>query len=175
MTHAQISGRLTLRPFSDDDIAFMEKWLAQPHVARWYQYPDHWLRELRERAGEFSFITHFIAEYGSVPVGFCQYYDCHFAQAHEVWNDHWRISERKGEVFSLDYLIGEPGYLRRGLAKEMVLQMMERLRNIGARTVIAAPEKENTASCRVLEACGFEYDGEDYVMELHEGEGGGES
>lgn len=159
-------GRLTLRPFFDGDIALMERWLTVSHVERWYQCPDHWLRELRERRGEFSFITHFIAEYEGVPIGFCQYYDCHFAQAHEVWNEQWRISERKGEIFSLDYLIGEPKYLRRGFGKEMILRMLDKLQRCGAKVIIVHPEKENAASCRVLESCGFQYHGEDYVMDL---------
>jgi RimJ/RimL family protein N-acetyltransferase len=160
--------RLTLRPFFDGDIALMERWLTVPHVSRWYPHPEDWLNELHERRDEFRFITHFIAEYEGVPVGFCQYYDCHFAQAYEVWNEQWRVSERKGEVFSLDYLIGEPEYLRRGLGKGMILQMLDKLRRTGAKTILVQPEEKNIVSCRVLESCGFQYNGEDYVMNLED-------
>jgi RimJ/RimL family protein N-acetyltransferase len=161
------SGQITLRPFLDTDIALMEKWLTEPHVAKWYLHPGHWLRELHERKGEFSFITHFIAELGSVPIGFCQYYDCYFAQAHEVWNDIWRTGDRKGEIFSLDYLIGEAGYLHRGFGKAIVIQLLEKLRETTAKTIIVQPEKENTASCRLLESCGFQYNGDVYALELN--------
>ena len=78
---------MNLRSFQDTDIALMERWLYTPHVAKWCKHPDHWLRELRERHGEFSFLTHFVAEHEGIPIGFCQYYDTFFAQEHEVWND----------------------------------------------------------------------------------------
>jgi len=66
-------AQLTLHPLFDGDIALMERWLRTPHVAQWYKHPDHWLNELRERRGEFSFLTHFIAELKGAPIGFCQY------------------------------------------------------------------------------------------------------
>ena len=159
-------GNLTLRPFLDSDITLMEKWLAVPHVAKWYLHPDHWLHELHNRRGEYSFITHFIVEYENVPIGFCQYYDCYFSQAHEVWNDTWNIAEHKGEIFSLDYLIGEVDYLHCGFGKKILFQLLEKLRETGAATIIVQPDKENTASCRLLESCGFQYYGDEYVFEL---------
>lgn len=159
-------AQLTLRPLFDNDIALMERWLYAPHVAQWYKYPDHWLNELHERRGEFSFLTHFIAEFEGVPIGFCQYYDCYFAQRHEVWNDHWRVGDGQSKIFSMDYLIGDPGYLRRGFGKEMVAQMLVMLRKTGAKTVIVEPERDNTASNRALEANGFIWNGTDYHLEL---------
>lgn len=157
-------GQLTLRPFFDADIDLMENWLYTPHVAQWYKHPDHWLHELRERRGEFSFIHHLIAEYEGAPIGFCQYYDTHFAQAHEIWNDAWHIAERKSEVYSIDYLIGEPEFLRRGFGKEMILLLLQKIKVASGKTVIVQPEKENASSCRALESAGFKYNGEDYVL-----------
>jgi RimJ/RimL family protein N-acetyltransferase len=163
---AMCTNKINLRPFLDNDIPLMEKWLSVPHVAKWYLYPDHWLRELHERNGEFAFITHFIAELESVPIGFCQYYDCHYAQAHEIWNDTWHIGEHKGEVFSLDYLIGEAEYLHRGFGKAILIKLLKKLRETTAKTIIVQPDKENTASRRLLESCGFQHNGDVYVLEL---------
>jgi len=157
---------MNLRSFQDTDIALMERWLYTPHVAKWYKHPDHWLRELRERHGEFSFLTHFVAEHGGIPIGFCQYYDTFFAQEHEVWNDEPDIGEKQGEIFSIDYLIGEPEYLRRGFGIEIIRQMLDLLHMTGAKTVIVEPERENAASNRSLEACGFIWNGHDYHLEL---------
>ncbi len=159
-------GKLMLRPFFDGDIELMERWLNMPHVAKWYKHPEHWLNELRERHGEFSFLTHFIAEFEGVPVGFCQYYDCYFAQKHEIWNDQWRVGEKEGEIYSIDCLIGEPEFLRRGFGTQMVRQMLEMLRRIGAKIVIAEPERENIASNEALRASGFSDTGVDYFLEL---------
>ena len=159
-------GELTLRPLFDGDITLMERWLLVPHVAAWYKHPDHWLNELQERRGEFAFLTHLIAEFEGVPVGFCQYYDTFFAQEHEVWNDEQDVGIRQGEIFSIDYLIGEPAYLRRGFCKEMIRQMLDMLRKAGAKRVIVEPERENIASNGVLEASGFLWNGQDYHLEL---------
>lgn len=157
---------MILRPFCDGDIVHMERWLYAPHVAQWYKHPGHWLNELHERCGEFSFLTHFIAEVEGVPIGFCQYYDTFFAGKHEVWNDEPGVGEKQGEIFSIDYLIGEPEYLRRGFGKAMIVQMLDRIRELGAKTVIVEPEKENTYSNRALEASGFAWNGTDYHFEF---------
>lgn len=162
------AAKLTLRPFEDADIALMERWLYTPHVARWYKHPDHWLNELHQRHGAFSFLTHFIAEAEGKPIGFCQYYDTFYAQEHEVWNDEWDVSEKPGSIFSIDYLIGEPEFLRRGYGRQMILQMLEKLRKAGAKTVIVEPEEENAASGGALTACGFAFDGKDYYLSLEQ-------
>ena len=159
-------AQLALRPFWEADIPLMERWLAEPHIAKWYLHPGHWMHELRNRHGEFAFLSHFIAEFEGTPIGFCQYYDCFFAQEHEVWNDEWRIGERQGEVFSIDYLLGEPAYLRRGLGREIVRLLTEKVRSRGAARIIVQPEPENSASRQVLEANGYIYNGEDFVKEL---------
>ena len=157
---------MKLRPFCDDDITLVEHWLYTPHVAVWYKHPDHWVNELRERYGEFSFLTHFIAEYEGKPIGFCQYYDTFFAQEHEVWNDEPDVGEKQGEIFSIDYLIGEPEYLKQGFGTEMIAQLLDMLRKSGAKTVIVEPEKENGASNRALEKSGFVWNGPAYHFEL---------
>lgn len=159
-------AKLTLRPLFDGDIALMERWLYLPHVAKWYKHPEHWLNELRERRGEFFFLTHFIAEYEGSPIGFCQYYDCFYAQQHEVWSDKWRVGDGQGEIFSMDYLVGEPEYLRQGFGKEMIAQMLHLLQKVGARTIVVEPERDNIASNRALESNGFIWNGEDYHLEL---------
>jgi len=76
------------------------------------------------------------------------------------------VGDRQGEIFSIDYLIGEPDYLQRGFGKEMIARMIAMLRNIGAKTVIVEPERDNTASNRALEANGFIWNGADYHLEL---------
>ena len=162
----RFEGQLVLRPFWEADIALMERWLFVPHVAKWYLHPADWLHELKNRHGEFGFCKHFIVELAGMPIGFCQYYDCFAAQPYEVWNEAWRVDERQGAVFSIDYLIGEPACLRKGYGKEIVRQLVERIRALGARRIIVQPDGENVASKGALEANGFRYVGEDFVKEL---------
>ena len=66
-------GKLILWTFFDDDILLIERWLYTDHVKHWYERPLNWLKELRERHGEFKFITRLIAEINGKPFGFCQH------------------------------------------------------------------------------------------------------
>jgi predicted N-acetyltransferase YhbS len=155
-------GKLMLRPLLDADISFLEKWLLMPHIVEWFKSPDDWICEIRNRYGEFSFITHFIAEVDGVAMGFCQYYDCYFGQQQEDWY----TVNNPGIMFSIDYLIGEPEYLHKGYGREMVRLLGEMLTKIGAKRVVVQPDKENASSCNVLEANGYIYNGEYYMKDL---------
>ena len=165
MSKNHYPGELTLRPFFDNDMALMERWLYADHVKPWYEHPLDWLKELRDRHGEFDFITHMIAEFNGEPVGFCQYYDCYHSLEYEDWG---MDIPTPGEVFSIDYLVGEPEYLRRGFGKTMIALMLDRLRELGAKTIVVEPDRGNTASNRLLEACGFIHDGARYVKRLED-------
>lgn len=154
---------LILRPFFENDMALMRRWLYAEHVKPWYEQPEDWLKELQERHETFSFVTHMIAEINGIPIGFCQYYDCFHSMELEIWDMDFPAA---GEVFSIDYLIGEPVSLRQGYAKAIVSQLLEKLRTQGAKTVIVLPDQENTASNRTLQACGFQWDGQRYVLHL---------
>ena len=160
------TNKFAVRPFFDKDIPLMEKWLNEPHVAQWYKHPNHWLKELHERRGTYAFLSHFVVESDNKAIGFCQYYDCYHSQQHEVWNDEWKVGDKQGEVFSIDYLIGEPEYLKRGLGTRIVTELVNKLRAIGAKKCIVSPEPENIASTRVLKANGFILNNRDYVLEL---------
>ena len=72
--------QLLLRPFFDDDMSLLERWLRAEHVKPWYENPEEWLEEIRERHDEFRFITHLIAEADGKAIGFCQYYDCYYSK-----------------------------------------------------------------------------------------------
>lgn len=154
-------GTLIFRPFWEADFSLIERWLYLPHIAQWYDCPGDWLNEIRNRYGEFSFIKHFIAELDGIAIGFCQYYDCCFGQEYEDW---YKV-QKQGEVFSIDYLIGEPDYLHKGYGSEMVRILTSTIRLLGAKKIIVQPEKDNIASRRALEANGYIWNGVDFVLE----------
>ncbi len=155
----KITGQLLVRSFFDNDTPLLERWLHTEHVKPWYENPEEWLEEIRERHDEFCFITHLIAEADGKPIGFCQYYDCYHSKEYEDWGMEIPLP---GKVYSVDYLIGEREYLRRGYAKAMLAQMMQRLCALGANAVIVLPDAKNTASNKTLEASGFVWDGKRY-------------
>lgn len=146
---------LTLRPVEDRDLSQLEIWLNKEYIMKWYHDAGEWLNEIKERNGSFSFLNHFIVLNDDKPVGFCQFYDCFDAQ------EEWYSITQPNEIFSIDYLIGEENFLRKGYGKRIVKLLMNEIdkRNPEAEIVVQ-PEDENIASCKALLANGFVYDSE---------------
>lgn len=142
----------------NEDSVTISSWLRKDYVLQWYHDTEEWLQEIDKRNSQFSFIKHRIVMYNDIPIGFCQYYDCYNAQ------EDWYSVPDPGITFSIDYLIGEPDYLRRGFGTQIVNALISEIsRTTTATTVIAQPEKENTRSCRTLMSAGFVFDeGLDY-------------
>ena len=144
---------LLLRNLSDEDLPLLKRWLYLPHVSRWYHDPLDWLEEVEKRKGEFSFLHHFIVEIGCHAVGFCQFYEYRYSG--ESWHGDTDIEG----TYSIDYLIGDTGYLGKGYGKGIIRSLVERIRRQNnARRILVQPEPENKASCNALLSCGFTLD-----------------
>ncbi|MDR1629223.1 MAG: acetyltransferase [Oscillospiraceae bacterium] len=144
---------LALRPLEDKDIPLLNEWLHKPYILKWYEDPKAWMDEMEQRNGAFSFIRHFMVTDEATPVGFCQYYDCCDA------GEDWYSAAVPGEMFSIDYLIGEERYLGRGCGKQIIRLLLEEVRgHTHAKEVVVQPEEENGASCDILLANGFVFD-----------------
>ena len=141
---------LSLRPVADSDLALLENWLNKDYILQWYHDAGEWLTEIKGRNGDFHFITHFIVIKGDKPIGFCQYYDC-FEAAEE-----WYSINGRNEKYSIDYLIGEEAYLRKGLGKGIIALLVDRIFSFpDAERVTADIDKENRASEKALLSNGF--------------------
>ncbi|MDR1698449.1 MAG: acetyltransferase [Prevotellaceae bacterium] len=144
---------LTLKPVTDADVELVEKWLYEEHVLKWYHDTDEWLKEIKERNGAFGFLHHFIVNQVDKPIGFCQYYDCFDAQ------EEWYSVESRGKIFSIDYLIGEKDFLRKGFGKQIIKLLIDEISKEHQHfEIVVQPETENTASNKTLLASGFIYD-----------------
>lgn len=142
--------KLLLRPVEDNDIGQIEEWLNKEYIKKWYHDPEDWLLEIRERNGEFSFLSHFMVLHDEKPIGFCQYYDCFYA------GEDWYSVSRNGEKFSIDYLIGEEEYLGKGYGKAIVAELLQKMKKGKDEfEIVVQPDLENVASCKALESNGF--------------------
>jgi RimJ/RimL family protein N-acetyltransferase len=158
-----MENKITLRKLENEDLDLFKKWVYAPHVAKWYEEPLSWIDEIEKRKGEFNWIHHFIAEFNGIPVGFCQYYE--YKMSGETWHGE---AEVEG-AYSIDYMIGDPNFLGRGLSKTIVKELIAKIRlHPNAKRVIVQPEPENVRSCGLLLSSGFRFDtrNEIYVMEL---------
>ena len=135
-----------------EDIILIEKWLQKDYIKKWYDPINDWIFEIKNRNNEFNFIKHFIVKTGFDKIVFCQYYDCFIAR--EEW---YEINE-KGNIYSIDYLIGEEKYLNKGFGKEIIKELIEKIRMENGREIIVQPELKNVQSNKILLANGFEYD-----------------
>lgn len=146
---------LILKPIKNEYIPLVEKWLKKDYILKWYHEPDEWIREIKDRSGEFSFLHHFIVFDDDKPFAFCQYYDCYDAQ------EEWYIIDSPGQTYSIDYLIGEENYLGKGHGKGIVKLLISKIHDLNPNAkIIVQPENENIASCKALLANGFVYDEE---------------
>jgi RimJ/RimL family protein N-acetyltransferase len=146
---------LGFRSVEDGDLPLLEVWLRKERILKWFHDTEDWLSEVRQRDGAFGWIRYFIVTAGARPVGFCLWYDCFDAQ------EDWYSVARLGEMFSLDYLIGEDDFLGKGHGKAIVAAMVERIRrHCQTAEIVVQPELENKLSCGVLLANGFVFDGE---------------
>jgi hypothetical protein len=63
-------ANLRLKPVEDSDIGLLENWLNKDYILKWYHDADDWLKEIKERNGEFSFLHHFIVVKNDKLIGF---------------------------------------------------------------------------------------------------------
>lgn len=146
---------MIIKPIKDEDIILIEKWLHQDYILKWYHEPEEWIREIKERKEDFSFLNHFIVYDGKKPFAFCQYYDCFYAQ------EEWYSIDSAEHTFSIDYLIGDEKYLGKGYGKLIVKILIEKIKNHkDAKRIIVQPERENVPSCKSLQANKFIYNNE---------------
>ena len=123
--------KLLLRQLRNEDVALFEKWLYTPHVAKWYHYPldwidlgvtiDDWIYEIKEYKEEFQWITYLIAMWNNRPIGLCLYYKCVDSS-----------DENLGTLpligsYGIDYLIGKETYTGKGLGKEIITLLVDKI------------------------------------------------
>jgi RimJ/RimL family protein N-acetyltransferase len=152
-------NKIYLRKFNDSDIELLKTWLNKPYIKKWYDPIHEWLEEIENRENEFAWLHHFIVMYGEEAIGFCQYYDCFDSKEYEDWNG--RVFDVPGEIYTIDYLIGDENYIGKGYGKELIKLLNETVFSVGAKEIIVDPDKKNEASNGVLKASGYLYN-EDY-------------
>lgn len=154
---------IQLKVLNDGDLELFKKWLYTPHVAKWYSEPLDWIEEIEKRNNEFIWIHHFIVQYKDMPIGFCQFYE--YKNSGETWHGDVDIEG----TYSIDYMIGEANYLGKGLGKQIIKCLIDKIKLYSnAKRIIVQPEPENKASCGILLASGFAFDeiNKIYYLEL---------
>lgn len=136
----------------------LRRWLAEPHVARW------WAHDTSAEAVEADFgptvdgtdpAEIFVVHEGPRPVALVQWYT--FADNPGYVEELAAVLPVPAEGVSMDYFVGEPDALRRGLGAAMLRAALERIwRSYQlAPSVVVPVNAANVASWRVLERAGL--------------------
>lgn len=149
----------TFRRLARADFPLLSAWLAQPHVARW------WNHDPSPQAVEADFgaavdgtdpADVFVVHGGDRPLGLLQRY--RFADHPEYAAELAPLVHAPPEAFSIDYFVGEPRALRRGFGAAMVAAAVRDIwrDHASAPCVIVPVSAANEASWRTLRRAGFE-------------------
>jgi len=145
--------RIGFRPLAPDDLARVDRWLAEPHVARWWPGgPGAGQREFGEVLAGGDPTRVFVIELDGRPAGLIQVYRL-------VEEPEYERVVGVDEAAGLDLLIGEPELVGRGLGPVVIDRFVAGVVWPGyseVRRCMAGPSIANIRSQRAFEKVGFE-------------------
>ena len=153
---------LSFRPLLRDDFPLLSRWLAEPHVAKWWCSPSDMAYVEQEYGPAIDgtdptelFILQIagqaVAQPIGEPIGLFQRY---------LLDDYpdWAAAVGFPGAAGIDYLVGEPGLVGQGIGSRAIRAFSADVlpRYPAANAVVAAPQQANFASWKALERAGFE-------------------
>jgi aminoglycoside 6'-N-acetyltransferase len=143
---------LTLRPMTTEDFGLVVRWLASPHVAKWYVTGsiEAEIEDVRRSVAGEQRTNVLVVEEDGRPIGWCQWYLLSDYPEYEA-----DVDGQPGDV-GIDYAIGDPTRIGHGLGTQLIDLLVGQIRQIhpGA-GIVADPDATNMASRRILEKNGF--------------------
>ncbi|MFC5746221.1 GNAT family N-acetyltransferase [Actinomadura rugatobispora] len=149
---------ITWRRLGEPDFPLLRRWLEQPRVARWWHHetsPEAVARDFGPAVRGEEPSEDFLALLDGRPFGLVQ--RCRLADYPEYLADLAAITEVPEGALSIDYLIGEPDLIGRGLGPRMIRAFVERTwdDHPGGSSIIVPVVAANRASWRALEKAGL--------------------
>lgn len=151
-------GTITFRRAIRADFSRLARWLAEPHVARWWNHEftaEAVERDFGPNVDEAEPTEDYIVALDNRPIGLIQQY--RFADYPEYAVELAHIVPVPGGAVGIDYLIGAPDLIGKGVGTAMLVQFMERIWSSSpeASCVIVPVCSANVASWRALLSAGF--------------------
>ena len=137
------ASRYSFRPLTEDDVPLIQAWLAQPHVAEWWDEPDEVFEALADPATRL-----WIVSLDGRPFAYMQDYDPH------AWPGH-HFSFLPPGSRGIDQYIGEAGLLEQGHGSAFIRAHVDRMFAEGAPAIGVDPSPDNPRAIRCYEKAGF--------------------
>ena len=137
----------SFRPFTRKDLKLMARWLAEPHVAKWWGAKDDGLAEIEDHIDSIS-VEPFIVELNGKPVAYVQSYDPHMEDDHPY-------QDQPFGTLGIDLSIGDPVLIGKGHGPRMIDAFVAMLFEEGCPRVIIDPDPSNAAAIQAYEKSGF--------------------
>ena len=149
MPKADATTHYAFRDVVDEDFPLLARWLAEPHIAEWWDAVDEELASIK--ASMTSVETRpMIVELDGAPLAYIQTYDPHLEE------DHPYQDQPKGTI-GLDISIGNSDLLGKGHGSAIIRQMAAELFAAGAKRIVIDPHPANTRAIRAYEKAGFRH------------------
>lgn len=149
---------ITFRPLDRGDFGLLARWLAAPHVRRW------WAHEFDADSVEADFgptvdgdepAEDFVALADGEPVGLIQW--CLFRDYPEYADEMADVYPVDDTTGSIDYFVGDADRIGRGLGTALIAAFVERVwaTQPDVTHLVVPVHADNVASWRALEKAGF--------------------
>ncbi len=148
---------LRFEPLRTEDLTTLARWLGTPHVTRWWPGPHDLAsvtRAYQPLVDGTDTTSGFVILEDHTPIGFIQSY--RIADEPD-WRRAVSVAVDASDAAGIDYLIGEPGWLGRGIGSAAISQFVDLLwdRHPEVTAVVVGVQQANVASWRALERAAF--------------------
>lgn len=147
MSDAEEQAIYDFREVTEADLPLLATWLAEPHVAQWWDDPEVEIASIREAIDSVE-TEPMIVELDGRPIAYVQSYDPHLEDGHPY-------QDQPFGTLGIDISIGPPDLLGRGHGAAIVRQLCDLLFEEGAPRVIIDPHPDNKRAIRAYEKAGF--------------------
>lgn len=156
---ARPAAVLAFRPLAPGDLPLLASWLAEPHVARWWNHetsPEAVERDFGPAMRDEEPAEDLLVSCDGEPVGLMQ--RCRWHDYPEYVVEIAGILTVPPGAVTIDYLIGRPADTGRGLGTRMIAAAVADVwrRYPDAPAVVVPVVAANRASWRALERAGFD-------------------
>lgn len=148
----------TFRRLTRADFPLLAGWLANPHVARWWNHettPEALERDFGTAADGREPSEDLLVLHDGLPIGLVQ--RCKLADYPEYLTEFQALTEVPAEAATIDYLIGASADTNRGVGTAMIGALVAETWSTypGTEAIIVAVVAGNRPSWRALERAGF--------------------